>query len=289
MKGFIRFLVIFGSILLLSAFLTPLLYDFLPFKFERIFNRLVMIGTLLAIVIFVRIKKETLRRFGLLWEKNSLSLLAMGFLAGILTLLLTSALNIVFNNARFVIPSLSLMDWVSKVSLALATGLLIGVIEEFFFRGFIFRFLQKAFKNRVLIAVLVTCVFYSLIHFIGMKKIFIGPDPDFIDGLKLIGAPFVSLAEWPRFWPEAVGLFLFGFALNTAAYKSGSLYPSIGLHAGCVFFIRLDDLFIKFQGERTMFWGSKLVYDGVIGWVFLMLLACILYRTLRPSSVVAKS
>lgn len=288
MKGFIRFLVIFGSILLLSAFLTPLLYDFLPFKFERIFNRLVMIGTLLAIVIFVRIKKETLRRFGLLWEKNSLSLLAMGFLAGILTLLLTSALNIVFNNARFVIPSLSLMDWVSKVSLALATGLLIGVIEEFFFRGFIFRFLQKAFKNRVLIAVLVTCVFYSLIHFIGMKKIFIGPDPDFIDGLKLIGAPFVSLAEWPRFWPEAVGLFLFGFALNTAAYKSGSLYPSIGLHAGCVFFIRLDDLFIKFQGERTMFWGSKLVYDGVIGWVFLMLLACILYRTLRPSSVVAK-
>ncbi|HQB12733.1 MAG TPA: CPBP family glutamic-type intramembrane protease [Candidatus Omnitrophota bacterium] len=289
MKGFIRFLVIFGSILLLSAFLTPLLYDFLPFKFERIFNRLVMIGTLLAIVIFVRIKKETLRRFGLLWEKNSLSLLAMGFLAGILTLLLTSALNIVFNNARFVIPSLSLMDWVSKVSLALATGLLIGVIEEFFFRGFIFRFLQKAFKNRVLIAVLVTCVFYSLIHFIGMKKIFIGPDPDFIDGLKLIGAPFVSLAEWPRFWPEAVGLFLFGFALNTAAYKSGSLYPSIGLHAGCVFFIRLDDLFIKFQGERTMFWGSKLVYDGVIGWVFLMLLACILYRTLRPSSVAAKS
>ena len=275
MKGFIRFLVIFGSILLLSAFLTPFLYDFLPFKFERIFNRLVMIGTLLAIVIFVRIKKETLRRFGLLWEKNSLSLLAMGFLAGILTLLLTSALNIVFNNARFVIPSLSLMDWVSKVSLALATGLLIGVIEEFFFRGFIFRFLQKAFKNRVLMAVLVTCVFYSLIHFIGMKKIFIGPDPDFIDGLKLIGAPFVSLAEWPRFWPEAVGLFLFGFALNTAAYKSGSLYPSIGLHAGCVFFIRLDDLFIKFQGERTMFWGSKLVYDGVIGWVFLMLLACI--------------
>ncbi|HOG23908.1 MAG TPA: CPBP family glutamic-type intramembrane protease [Candidatus Omnitrophota bacterium] len=289
MKGFIRFLVIFGSILLLSAFLTPFLYDFLPFKFERIFNRLVMIGTLLAIVIFVRIKKETLRRFGLLWEKNSLSLLAMGFLAGILTLLLTSALNIVFNNARFVIPSLSLMDWVSKVSLALATGLLIGVIEEFFFRGFIFRFLQKAFKNRVLMAVLVTCVFYSLIHFIGMKKIFIGPDPDFIDGLKLIGAPFVSLAEWPRFWPEAVGLFLFGFALNTAAYKSGSLYPSIGLHAGCVFFIRLDDLFIKFQGERTMFWGSKLVYDGVIGWVFLMLLACILYRTLRPSSVAAKS
>lgn len=132
-------------------------------------------------------------------------------------------------------------------------------------------------------------MFFTPDPFHWNEKIFIGPDPDFIDGLKLIGAPFVSLAEWPRFWPEAVGLFLFGFALNTAAYKSGSLYPSIGLHAGCVFFIRLDDLFIKFQGERTMFWGSKLVYDGVIGWVFLMLLACILYRTLRPSSVAAKS
>lgn len=289
MKGFIRFVVIFGSILLLSAFLAPFLYDFLPFKFERIFNRLVMIGTLLAIAIFVRIKKETLCRFGLLWGRRSLPLLMTGFLAGILTLLLTSALNVVLDNARFVIPSLSLMDWVSKVSLALATGLLIGVIEEFFFRGFIFRFLLQSFKNRVLMAVFVTCVFYSLIHFIGMKKIFIGPDPDFIDGLKLIGAPLMSLAEWPRFWPEAVGLFLFGFALNGAVYKSGSLYPSIGLHAGCVFFIRLDDLFIKFQGERTMLWGSKLVYDGVIGWVFLVLLACILYRVLRPSSATEKS
>ena len=60
MKGFLKFIAIFASILIIAALLSPILYDFLPFKFERIFNRIVMIGTLLAIVIFVRVKKENL-------------------------------------------------------------------------------------------------------------------------------------------------------------------------------------------------------------------------------------
>jgi len=283
-KGFLRFLVIFGSVLLLSAFLAPILYDFLPFKFEKIFNRLVMIGTLLAIVIFVRIKKETLIRLGLIWRDTSPGFLTFGFFAGILTLSLTSAINILSGNAYFVIPEFAVSEWIGKISLALFTGLLIGVIEEFFFRGFIFRELERILKGRVLIAILITSVFYSVIHFIGMKKLLIGPDPGFLDGLKLIGAPFLSFLDWPRFWPEAVGLFFFGLALNAAVFKTGSLYPAIGLHAGCVFFIRLDDLFVKFQGERTFLWGSKVVYDGLLGWLLLVCLTVFLYKTLKPDS-----
>lgn len=289
MKGFLKFTAVFAGILLLSAFLTPILFDFLPFKFERIFNRLVMIGTLLAIVVFVRIRKETLIRFGLIWDKASPGLFAAGFLAGILVLSATSALNVTFGHARFVVPSFSAAEWGSKLLLAFFTGLLIGVIEEFFFRGFVFRQLQGILKGCVVPAVLVTSVFYGLIHFIGMKKIFVGPDPGFSDGLKLIAAPFISLMDWPNFWPEAVGLFLFGIALNSAVCRTGSLYPSIGLHAGCVFFIRLDDLFLKFQGPKTLFWGSKIVYDGMVGWAFLALLAIILYKGLRPADGTPKA
>ena len=293
MKKFLKFIGVFGGILLLSAFLAPILYDFFqtfhPYKFERIFNRLVMIGTLVAAVFFVRIKKETLVKFGLTWGFSSFRLLVTGFLTGIVMLGAVSMLGFLSGRAVLNIESMPWIRWAVKIAAALGAGLLIGVTEEFFFRGFIFRSLQTAFKNKVFLSVLAATLFYSSIHFIGMKKIFVSSDPNFIDGLRLIGAPFVSLAAWPQFWPQAVGLFIFGLALNGAVCRSGSLYPSIGLHAGCVFFVRLDDLFTRFQGEKSFFWGSKILYDGVVGWLFLIFTAVLLWSILKPSGVATAS
>ncbi len=287
MKGFLKFIAIFGAILILSAALAPLFYYFFqtfhPYKFERIFQRIVMILSLVAVAFFVRVKKETLVSYGILWKPQSLGLLLKGFLLGMLVLGTVGVLRVIFGKAVFDPDTFTVWQWAGKFFAALATGLLIGVMEEFFFRGFIFRSLMHLLKNRVFLSVLITTSFYAIIHFIGMKKIFVDSTPDFIDGLRLIGAPFLSLAQWPQFWPEAVGLFMFGLALNGAAYKSGSLYPSIGLHAGCVFFVKLDDSFLQFHSDRTFFWGSKILYDGLMGWLFLGLMALILWTMLKPS------
>jgi membrane protease YdiL (CAAX protease family) len=291
MKGFLKFIAIFAAILILSAALAPLFYYFFqtfhPYKFERIFQRIVMILSLVAVAFFVRVKKETLASYGILWKPQSLGLLLKGFLLGMLVLGTVGVLRVIFGKAVFDPDAFTAWQWIGKFFAALATGLLIGVMEEFFFRGFIFRSLMHLLKNRVFLSVLITTAFYAIIHFIGMKKIFVDSTPSFIDGLRLIGAPFLSLAEWPRFWPEAVGLFLFGLALNGAAYKSGSLYPSIGLHAGCVFFVKLDDSFLQFHSDRTFFWGSKILYDGLMGWLFLGLMALILWMVLKPSGASA--
>jgi membrane protease YdiL (CAAX protease family) len=297
MKGFLKFAVIFAGILLLAAFLAPILYDWLPkflqifgvdkiYKFERIHNRIVMIASLIAVAIFVRVKKETLKQYGILWRPQSPGLLAAGLLTGVLTLGAVSALRVFSGHAVWAPEALPWTGFAAKIAVALATGLLVGAMEEFFFRGFIFRSLMKVFRDGVFLSVLVTTAFYAVIHFIGMKKIFIGSDPGFVDGLRLIGAPFLSLAAWPKFWPQAVGLFLFGLALITAVYRSGSLYPAIGLHAGCVFFVRLDDLFIK-AGGKTLLWGSKIIYDGVVGWVFLILLAVFAWVLFKPKGAVS--
>lgn len=287
MKGFLKFIAIFVGIILLSAVLAPLFYDFFktfhPYKFERIFNRIVMILSLVAVACFVRVKKETIVGYGLAWKRQNLGLFGKGFLFGVLTLGIVGALRVLFGQAVFAPDPFSFMGWVVKFLVAFGTGLLIGVMEEFFFRGFVFRSLMGLSKNRVFLSVLITTAFYAIIHFVGMKKIFVDSSPNFIDGLRLIGAPFLSLAQWPKFWPEALGLFLFGLALNGAAYKSGSLYPAIGLHAGCVFFVKLDDSFLQYHAERTLFWGGKILYDGLVGWFFLGAMALILWTTLKPS------
>ncbi len=288
MKNFLKFIIIFAVILLLSAFLAPIFYDifqkFHPYKIERIFNRLVMIGTLIAAVLFVRIRKGTLERYGLIWNFQSPGLLIKGFVSGMLLLGGVSALRLFSGQAVFAPDAFPWTVWAGKIAAALGTGLLIGVMEEFFFRGFVFRSLEKMLRNRTLLAILVTTVFYSIIHFIGMKKIFVDSTPTFFDGLRLMGAPFLSLAEWPKFWPEAVGLFLFGLALNTSVCRSGSLYPAIGLHAGCVFFIRLDDLFMKQHASKTFFWGSKVLYDGCVGWAVLILMGLLMWMILKPAA-----
>ncbi len=286
-KGFLKFVLIFAVILLLSAFLAPILYDFFltfhRYKFERIFNRLVMIGALLAVVLFVRFKKEIFTAYGMGWKPQSFGLFLKGFGTGLLTLGAVAVLSLLSGRAVYLPASLSRTAWMIKLTGVFGTALLIGTMEEFFFRGFIFRSLLKALKNRLFPSVLIATAFYSIIHFIGMKKIFIGEDPGFVDGLRLIGAPFVSLAAWPQFWPQAVGLFLFGLALIGAVYRSGSLYPAIGLHAGSVFFLRLDDFFVEYRGGQAFFWGSKILYDGVLSWIFLSALAVFLWIFLKPS------
>lgn len=287
MKSFLKFTIAFLIVLLLSAFLAPIFYDFFqkfhPYKFERIFQRLVMIGTLIIAVLFVRIRRETLDRFGLTWNSGSLSFFIKGFLTGMLILGSVSVCRVLFGRATFAPDAFAWTVWAVKIAKALGTGLLIGAMEEFFFRGFIFRSLEKIFRNRTFLAVLVTAVFYSIVHFIGLKKIFVGTDPVFWDSLRLMTAPFVSLGLWPKFWPEAAGLFLFGLVLNAAVCRSGSLYLSIGLHAGCVFFVRLDDLFMKFHSPREMLWGSKILYDGFLGWSFLVFMGIAVWILFKPS------
>ena len=174
MKGFLKFILIFAGILLLSAFLAPLLYDFFrtfhPYKFERIFQRIVMILSLVAVACFVRVKKETLVNFGLIWKQKSSGLFGKGFLAGILVLGLVGALRVFFGQAVFAPDSFSWGGWGAKIFLALGTAFLIGSLEEFFFRGFIFRSLMQLTKSRIFLSVLVTTSFYAIIHFIGMKQ-----------------------------------------------------------------------------------------------------------------------
>ena len=153
MKGFLKFLLIFASILLLSAFLAPLFYDlfqtFHPYKFERIFQRIVMILSLVAVVFFVRIKKDTWAVYGLVRKPQSPGLFATGFMAGILVLGLVGVLRVLCGQASFVPEALPWWEWILKFVLALGTGLLVGLLEEFFFRGFIFRSLMRLMKNRV--------------------------------------------------------------------------------------------------------------------------------------------
>lgn len=272
MKSFFKFILIIFIIGLLSAVLAPILYRILPmFKFERIFNRLIMIGVITASVLFVRIRKDTLSKLGLSWRSDSLYLWACAFIISVLILSLFTGIRILAGTAEWAPRSgFSLLSLLQAILYAFGAAMLIGVIEEFFFRGFIYQYLSKRLKMTG--AVFLTSVFYSLVHFVDHEKPYISDQPTFFDSLKLITAPLPSLSLFSQFWMAAFGLFLFGLVLNFLVIRADSLYPSIGLHSGCVFFIKMDGWFVNVPSQPHLWFGTKQVYDGILGWVFIIIL-----------------
>lgn len=281
MKSFLKFILIMAGIFLLSAVLAPWFHTFLPFKFERIFNRLVMIFSFAAIFIFVRFHRELLRDYGLSWpNKQNLSYFFTAFFVGVLVLVLLAVIQLILGYSIWSSGwMMSFKEWCLALGTALGAGLLIGIIEEFFFRGFILQSLWKKCSLPLVVSILVTNVFYSLVHFLHGKKPFVGPDPTVVDSFRLMAAPFSTFGNWQSLWPAALGLFIFGLILTDIVLRTRSLYPAMGLHAGCVFFIKMDGFFFTYP-QRTIFLGSSLMYDGVLGWIFLGVIWLILRKVI---------
>ncbi|MBI5397802.1 MAG: CPBP family intramembrane metalloprotease [Verrucomicrobia bacterium] len=92
---------------------------------------------------------------------------------------------------------------------ALATGVIVAVIEETLFRGVIFGALRREWgAARALWA---SSVFFGALHFVAAQ-------------------PKTALATMAAF----VSLTCIGAVLAWCYWRSGSLYLSIGVHAGCV-------------------------------------------------------
>ncbi len=285
LKGVAKFCAVVAAVLLASALLAPPLHAVLPYSFARIFIRLLMVNAIIAVAIFVRFRRELFVRFGMRWTRESAGFLWTGFLTGFAGLVAFAVVSVAAGHADVVIRQLPAFRWAERIAEGLATGILIGVLEEFLFRGFIFTSMRDAVtRGRVLPAMVVTSLLYALLHFIHVRQPAISPDPGFADSLALILAPFQSLADWPTAWPAAVGLFLFGMVLNQALVQSASLYPSIGLHTGCVTFLRVVGLFVKFGQDDVLLWSSQRVYDGAMGWAFLLLIGLVLTVRLRRAA-----
>jgi len=278
-KSFFKWIFLMLGVLTLSVFLAPVLFDILPFKFERIFNRLIMIFTIALAVWAVWSRQLSFPSESLRWKGFGWAGFISAFAAGFLTLISISFLKMGFGIVSLEFSLNSPEAWAQRLGMSLLSALVIGIIEEVFFRGFIFSMLQKKMAWPVLPCILVTNVFYSLIHFTGGKKMFIGPDPDFKDSMKLLAAPFQNLMDWQMILPGAIGLFIFGVILTLLFMRTGSLYPCIGLHAGCVFFLKMDGVLIRHE-DRAPLWvfGGGQNYDGLLGWAALLILGAVLLR-----------
>jgi membrane protease YdiL (CAAX protease family) len=278
-------LVSAAGVVVASVLLAPPIHALLPFPFHVVFKRLLTIGALIVLVAFVRVRRETFVQCGLAWRQDSRRMVAAGVVAGLAGLAALVCANLVWGNAAPAVRQFSAGKWAVTITGGVLTGVLIGPIEEFVFRGVLFGWLRdRVCRGRVLPGMVATSALYALLHFLDVRRPAIGSTPGFADGLRLVAAPFQAFGHWDTLWPAAVGLFLFGLVLNTLAVRTASLYASIGLHTGCVVFLRIVVYMVTFEQADVFWWGTRKIYDGVAGWMAIVLIGAALTMTLAPPS-----
>jgi len=235
-----------------------------------------MIFAIVAAASFVRFRSQSWETYGFDFAQPWKRLAGWGFLCGALMVLLVTIPEVVWG-PRTVRDPVILSDVIQRFVKGLLSGVTVGVVEEFFFRGFIYTHLARRIGPAL--GVMAASAFYSLSHFFDNGQIFIPPSPGLGDAFRLSLGYLEPLAFHPlRFLPEFFGLFLFGVALNLAFIRTRSLFLAIGIHAGAVFLVKFQNAFLRKGPELYHpFFGSQPHYDGVFEWLLVAVFAAMLY------------
>lgn len=284
----LRFLAVFLIILLVSAYLAPWIYQLTHYKFERILSRLVMVLSLTALLIFVRKDLKNLFRYGLEWDENrSPGSLLRGVGIGVFTLAFLTAVEVLLGGRSFIPRWAGWVPVVAKTVQYTFSALLVGFLEETLFRGWCYSTLKKRFSMWG--SLFATNGIYAILHFFKGGKYPVPQDPAFSDSVRVMLHLLDPLRSPLELLPTFFGLLLFGLILSFCYLRTGSLYFSIGLHAGCVFFLKIDNWFIQSVPQASpLIFGDKNLYSGAIGFSFFVLLFFFLKKFLSGGSFSGK-
>jgi len=263
----IFFLYLLGCLLLGAALTYPLLQTgWVDHEPHRVMSRLAQLCILLGLWPFLRALGLADRR-SLGYGPPRAAVLggvAAGWLAGI-GILLALALAELLLAIRVLDPRDATLDAElgQRAVQALIGGLLIGVLEETFFRGALFAAIRR--RGSAAAAIVWSALLYAAVHF--LKPGAVGPREafDWTAVAQTVAGVFTD-AFAPANLDSFVALVLVGVFLGLVRERTGHIGWCIGLHAGWVFVIQVMRHLTDGNAASPYAYltGS---YDGVIGWL----------------------
>jgi membrane protease YdiL (CAAX protease family) len=285
MKSYQRLLIFVLLVLALTALVSPwaaaawnlisateILGPQEPIPFSRFFNRFFMIsGVLLFFACRSLLKIESAAQLGLMPRTQAARDVTSGLVLALGSMIvLVSIMTLAQVYQPFF--RLSVSESVEQCVKAILAGFTVGLLEEIFFRGMIFRGLLEDWKPMP--AFLVANLFYSALHFVkpGERYFLTGLDP--WAGFRHLFSTFAPFLELAEIAPGIIGLLLIGIVLSYAFARTGSLYLAIGLHAGWVIATKTVRVFGDYRAEELgWLFGSTdpKIVSGVVSWVGIIL------------------
>ena len=199
------------------------------------------------------------------------------FLGFVLAIASIALLALVMYFAGALTPGLSdpVYAIVRASAKALITALLVGFLEEIFFRGILFKGLMEDYGAAV--AFIGANLLYAASHFFKPPEEFMPVGFDPLAGFRFLVLCLAPYLDTATTVPGLIGLFIIGVVLSYALLRTGSLYLSIGLHAGWVFAIKTLSLYGDFtrEGLGWLFGAKPKLVSGVVTWAGILLVGAV--------------
>jgi membrane protease YdiL (CAAX protease family) len=177
---------------------------------------------------------------------------------------------------------LSLADSLKRCVSAILAAATVGFMEEILFRGVIFKGLFEELGRAR--AYLFAALFYSAIHFVKPGDAAALGQLDAWIGIRYLAGSFHPFTDLTTLFPGLLGLFLIGAVLCYAFERTGTLYLSIGLHAGWIFSLKTLRVFGDFRrNDLGWLFGSTdpKIVSGVVTWIGILLVGVAVSRVTR--------
>ena len=233
------------------------------FPFPRIFDRVVMIGLVLVLILGAQdLKLVSLLRTGFAGPVANLAFTARGLLVALGVM---AVLFLVASVIEGFPPASHATRLLPKYVLS---AVVIAVVEEAFFRAFLFGGMEGDFGSTG--ALIVSSTIYALAHLVRAPGHFYATTLDLTVGVRTLGLSFSQLSAPLSALPTLIGLFLLGVVLAEAFILTGTVWFSVGLHAGFVIGAKLwPKMMVTRRGLPGWLagWGRQPLISGAAAWV----------------------
>jgi membrane protease YdiL (CAAX protease family) len=254
------------------------------YSFSHIFGRTFMIA---GIAIFLSCRSwigiRSARDLGLGPLSQGLANVPLGFFLAITSVAL---LGVLMSAADVFEPYFRVSFTTAlRVSVkALLGALAVGFLEEIFFRGIIFKGLLES--TRRVTAFTAASLFFAAIHFVKPGERFSVDGIDPLAGGRYLSEAFAPLLDPLPILPGLLGLFVIALVLSYAFLRTGSIYLSMGLHAGWVFGIKTIRIYGDFvRGDLGWLFGSSnpKIVSGVATWLGILCVGVVVHFLTRKT------
>ena len=210
-------------------------------------------------------------------KRQFIRVVATGVVMGILIILPLIAC-LFYLNVR-VFTTNDQFAWHSFALIALdgvLSGLLVGFIEETFFRGALFSALYET--SGLWAALGLSSLLYAILHFDDSGLRIAPEDVNWLSGIMVLRHSFSDLLEPASIIDSLLALFFVGAFLALVRAKTGHIALCIGLHAGWIVTIKLVKADSELNPNASL---AYLVgnYDGIIGYLAMIWMGalCLIY------------
>lgn len=235
-----RFALVLTAIVVTSvaggAMLSPALHAGLEralgrsdLQFSQVFARCCVACLLVALVVARR--SLGVARIAAAWRAESWRERGARLTSGVMMSLLPAL--------AVLVPAIhhSALGWAGRTALQAAvkivegvpSALLVGTVEEMFFRVLVFGGLAATWDWRI--AAVGSSALYAVVHFLTPDEAFVPVGASPVEGFRFVAASLEGLSD-PVVSAAMLGLLLIGLALCTAYHRRPSLALVAGLHMG---------------------------------------------------------